>query len=125
MNTCVQSLCASLTTLLAACNMQQPSVSLPAIGPVPIQEFTGSGKPGEGYLVVYPRPDWLAADYYGHSHYTVLADDGEPILQVRNRQNRFGSGPTHVPLPAGSDLIKGQLPGAREMMVRVVTQRQN
>src|SRR5579863_5365899 len=65
-----------ILALLSACSSLETPITLQPVGPAPLEEFTGSGTPDQGYLVVYSEPDILAGDTYGRSRYLLLSGDG-------------------------------------------------
>ena len=93
----------ALLTLSIGCSFHEVPIALQRVGPAPLREFIGSEAANRGYLVVYSKPDPLADDIYGHSRYTLVSEDAKPIQQVKvkNHEDRYGSGPTHLALPPG------------------------
>jgi len=112
----------ALLTLSIGCSFHEVPIALQRVGPAPLREFIGSEAANRGYLVVYSKPDPLADDIYGHSRYTLVSEDAKPIQQVKvkNHEDRYGSGPTHLALPPGNYLVGGEGGHSHSIIVPVV-----
>jgi len=95
-----------ILTSIGAGPFHHAPIAAQPLGPAPLTESIGTAAPDRGRVAVYSQPDPLTHDIYGHSRYTPVAEDGNPVRHPRNQTDKYGSGPTHIPWLAGKYRVR-------------------
>jgi hypothetical protein len=110
-----------VTSLAAACAIQQPVVLHSPVGPAPMVQAQSTSK---GFLTVYTAMKTYPEDeetyYTVHTDYGIYDTSGHRVMSVRNAATYHDPTPKTVTLPEGTYTIQGWTDGYQLLKVPVV-----